>query len=131
MLASVAPDSIHAIPNNPPAFAPPCLQISGAGRDGSDLLIHQTPTILEYLARELNFGPGDEAGKAWVSQIALTALDFANETHDVHHPIAASLYYEGMSCFSTRYPLFMCPPLLLIPLLEKCVKKRKELKEWL
>lgn len=24
----------------------------------------------------------------------LTILDFANETHDTHHPLASSLYYE-------------------------------------
>jgi len=35
-----------------------------------------------------------EEERAAVNQLVLTALDLCNETHDVHHPIASSKYYE-------------------------------------
>ncbi|KAI9739775.1 MAG: hypothetical protein M1834_006496 [Cirrosporium novae-zelandiae] len=79
---------------NSPIFAPPALSVPGAGRDGSTLLISQTPNILGYLGPELGLTPEDKAGQLWVQEIALTALDLSNEAHDSHHPIAVSLYYE-------------------------------------
>ncbi|MCJ1328883.1 hypothetical protein MMC10_005560 [Thelotrema lepadinum] len=80
---------------NPVAFAPPVLRVTGAGKDGTSLVIHQTPAILAYLAPQIGMVPEDDAGAAaYVAQIALTALDLNNETHDTHHPVGVSLYYE-------------------------------------
>ena len=77
---------------NPVAFAPPVLRVTGAGKDGTSLVIHQTPAILAYLAPQIGMVPEDDAGAAaYVAQIALTALDLNNETHDTHHPVGVSL----------------------------------------
>lgn len=90
---------------HPPHFAPPALELP-SGR-----FLSQTPAILNYLAprlklageqgsRFLEHGLSDEEReqaeeeRAVVSQLTLTALDLCNESHDVHHPIAGSLYYE-------------------------------------
>ena len=32
--------------------------------------------------------------RLWVNQMTLTALDWGNEAHDVHHPVGVGLYYE-------------------------------------
>lgn len=87
---------------NPPAFAPPGLRVPGAGKDGKSLLIHQTPTILQYLGPQIGMAPDDEAGRLHVSQMMQTALDLSNETHDVHHPIAVGLVYEDQKDESLR-----------------------------
>ncbi|KAF2179033.1 glutathione S-transferase [Zopfia rhizophila CBS 207.26] len=79
---------------NPPAFAPPALRIPGEGKDGKSLVLYQTPSILSYLGERLGLAGGDEAEKHWVMSHALTALDFNNEAHDTHHPIASAKYYE-------------------------------------
>ncbi len=70
-----------------PAFAPPFLK-------AGDLMIGQTAAILAYLGRHHNLAPSDEAGRLWAAQLQLTIADFVDETHDTHHPIASSLYYE-------------------------------------
>lgn len=70
-----------------PTFAPPMLK---AGR----LVIAQTANILQYLGPRLGLAPVSEAGRLWVHQLQLTVADFVDEIHDVHHPIASSLYYE-------------------------------------
>ena len=45
--------------------------------------------------RRVGFGaPRAEAGRLWAHQLQLTIADFVDETHDTHHPIASSLYYE-------------------------------------
>ncbi|KAK5684798.1 hypothetical protein LTS10_002872 [Elasticomyces elasticus] len=79
---------------NPPVFSPPALRVPGAGKDGSALVISQTPNILWYLGDRLGMLPEDEAGKYHVQQLVLTALDLNNEVHDTHHPIAVMKYYE-------------------------------------
>jgi glutathione S-transferase len=38
--------------------------------------------------------PASEAARFWAHQLQLTIADFADEAHDVHHPIAGSLYYH-------------------------------------
>ncbi|KAL9085561.1 MAG: hypothetical protein Q9159_004659 [Coniocarpon cinnabarinum] len=86
--------SIGDADGNPPAFAPPALRIPGGGKDGKTLVIHQTASILSYLGARIEMIPEDEADGLYVDQMTLTALDLSNETHDVHHPIAVSLYYE-------------------------------------
>lgn len=70
-----------------PPYAPPFLK---AGK----LLIGQTANILQYLGPRHGLAPEDEGGRLWVHQLQLTLADFATELHDVHHPIASSLYYE-------------------------------------
>ena len=70
-----------------PPFAPPFLK---AGK----LVIGQTANILLYLGGREGLAPASEAGRLWVHQLQLTIADFVDETHDTHHPIANSLYYE-------------------------------------
>ncbi|KAI0370629.1 glutathione S-transferase C-terminal-like protein [Pilatotrama ljubarskyi] len=98
----------------PPHFAPPALQLP-SGR-----VISQTANILNHIAprcglagewgNKLNTHGEDaretvraldedeiekaEEERSIVNQLVMTALDWQNETHDVHHPIAGSLYYE-------------------------------------
>ncbi|KAL1639271.1 hypothetical protein SLS58_008113 [Diplodia intermedia] len=94
VLATCSPSSTGDADGNPPVFAPPALRVPGAGRDGKALVIAQTPNIIQYLAPKVGLAPADEADALHASQIMLTALDLSNETHDSHHPIAVSLYYE-------------------------------------
>ncbi|KAL6702360.1 hypothetical protein ACN47E_003781 [Coniothyrium glycines] len=80
---------------NPPAFAPPALRIVGEGKDGKNLIIYQTPSILMYLGGKLGLLGTDEADKFWIISHTLTGLDLNNETHDTHHPLSVSEYYEA------------------------------------
>jgi len=68
-------------------FAPPILK---AGR----LLISQTANILFYLGPRLGLVPKAEAARLWAHQLQLMLTDLVVETHDTHHPIAKSLYFE-------------------------------------
>lgn len=68
-------------------FAPPFLK---AGRR----LIGQTANILLFLGPRLGLAPADESGQLWAHQLQLTIADLVAEIHDVHHPIAGSLYYD-------------------------------------
>ncbi|HET9817601.1 MAG TPA: glutathione S-transferase [Rhodanobacteraceae bacterium] len=68
-------------------FAPPFLK---AGRR----LIGHTANILLFLGPRLGLAPRDESGQLWTHQLQLTITDLVAEVHDVHHPIAGSLYYE-------------------------------------
>lgn len=86
-----APESENG---NPPIFSPPALRIPGAGKNGQSLLIAQTPNIMLYLGSKIDLVPDNEAGKFYVNQLALTALDLNNEIHDSHHPLAVMKYYE-------------------------------------
>jgi glutathione S-transferase len=70
-----------------PAFAVPLLE-------GDGLRIAQTANILLYLGEKHGFAPQDTAGRLFVHQLQLTIADIVVEAHNVHHPIAASLYYE-------------------------------------
>ena len=70
-----------------PPFAPPFLR---AGRR----LIAQTANILLFLGDRHALAPRDEAGRLFTHQLQLTIADLVVEIHDVHHPIAAGLYYE-------------------------------------
>lgn len=72
---------------NPPIFAPPAL------RHG-DLLLHQTPNILLYLAPKLGLAPAEGNGVFHLNQIVLTIMDgLVSELHDTHHPISTSQFY--------------------------------------
>jgi glutathione S-transferase len=57
-------------------------------------MIGQTANILLFLGPRLGLAPRAEAGRLWAHQLQLTVADFILETHDTHHPIAGSLYYE-------------------------------------
>ena len=78
-----------------PPFAPPFL------KDG-DLVIAQTANILMYLGPRLGLAPKDEASRLWEHQLQLTITDFVKEAHDIHHPIASSMYYEEQKPESVR-----------------------------
>ena len=70
-----------------PPFAPPFLK-------AGDLLIGQTANILLYIGQHHGLSPLDEANGLWTHQLQLTIADLVAETHDVHHPVASSQYYE-------------------------------------
>jgi glutathione S-transferase len=76
-------------------FAPPILK---AGK----LVIFQTANILLYLGPRLGLAPRAEAGRMWAHELQLVLADFVVEAHDVHHPIAKSLYYEEQKPESLR-----------------------------
>jgi glutathione S-transferase len=69
------------------AFAPPYLR---AGK----LVIGQTANILHFLGPRLGLAPRGEPARLELLQQQLTILDWLDEVHEVHHPIASSLYYE-------------------------------------
>lgn len=79
----------------PPAFAPPALRAPGAAKRGRDLVIYQTPNILLYLGPKLGLIGDNDDEMYYVNELTLTALDFNNEAHDTHHPVAVAQYYEG------------------------------------
>jgi glutathione S-transferase len=68
-------------------FAPPFLR-------SGDLVIAQTPNILQFLAPRLGLVGEGEADRIAAHQLQLTIADFLTEVHDTHHPIASSLYYD-------------------------------------
>ncbi len=70
-----------------PSFAPPFLK-------AGEVMVGQTSTILLFLGDRHGLAPQDEQGRLWVQQIQMTIADMVAETHDTHHPIATSLYYE-------------------------------------
>jgi glutathione S-transferase len=70
-----------------PPFAPPYLK-------AGNLIIAQTANVLLYLGPRLGLVRKDEASRLWAHQLQLTIADLVTEAHDVHHPIAGSLYYE-------------------------------------
>lgn len=70
-----------------PPFAPPFLK-------AGSLIIAQTANILMYLGAHHGLAPADEAGRLWTHELQLTIADWVAETHDVHHPLGSSLYYE-------------------------------------
>ena len=70
-----------------PPFAPPFLTAGSR-------LIGQTANILLFLGERHGLAPKRDAGRLWTHQLQLTLGDFVDEVHDVHHPIAASLYYD-------------------------------------
>ncbi len=70
-----------------PPFAPPFLK-------AGNLVIAQTANILLYLGPRLGLVPKSGTKRLWAHQLQLTIADFVGEIHDVHHPIAGSLYYH-------------------------------------
>ncbi|HMI84631.1 MAG TPA: glutathione S-transferase [Polyangiaceae bacterium] len=76
-------------------FAPPFLR-------AGELVIAQTANILQFLAPQLDLVPAEEARRIEAHQLQLTIADFVNEVHDVHHPLASSLYYEDQKAEAKR-----------------------------
>lgn len=104
VLSTCSSTSTGDADGNPPVFAPPALRVPGAGKGGKTLLIGQTPNIIQYLGPRVGLAPpaDDEAALLHANQLALTALDLSNETHDSHHPLAVSLYYEDQKDAAKR-----------------------------
>jgi glutathione S-transferase len=80
---------------SPPPYAPPFI------RDG-EIVVAQTAAILFYLGPRLGLAPPDEIGRLAVHQVQLTIADWVDEAHDLHHPIASSLYYEDQHAEAAR-----------------------------
>lgn len=78
-----------------PPFAPPILKCGG-------MTVSQTANILHFLGPRLGLVSGDEAKRLFTHQVELTITDFVSEIHDVHHPIAASLYYHDQKTEALR-----------------------------
>jgi len=76
-------------------FAPPFL-VHG------DLVIAQSANVCAYVAARHGLVPKDEASRAQALEVQLTIADCVAEVHDVHHPIASSLYYEDQKPESLR-----------------------------
>jgi glutathione S-transferase len=82
-------------------FAPPFLKVDGH-------IFAQSTNILAFLAPRLHLVPGDDASRTWANQLQLTIADLADEAHDVHHPIASSLYYDDQKTEAKRRaPIFV------------------------
>jgi len=77
-----------------PVFAPPVLRHAN--------LLAQTPAIIAYLAPQLGLAPEGFAVHQ-MNSLVLTALDFASEVHNTHHPVSVSLYYEDQLPEAKRY----------------------------
>ena len=76
-------------------FAPPYL-IAG------ELCIAQTANILLFLSDRHALGPADPDRRWFAHELQLTIADFVAEAHNVHHPIAADLYYEDQKAEAAR-----------------------------
>jgi glutathione S-transferase len=78
-----------------PTLRPPFLR-------AARITIAQTANILHYLGPRLGLAPAGEAAKIWAHELLLTVADFVDEIHDVHHPIAGSLYYDDQKNAAVR-----------------------------
>ena len=76
-------------------FAPPYL-VAG------ELCVAQTANILLFLSERHELGPRDDDSRFFAHQIELTIVDAVEEAHDVHHPVAGSLYYEEQKAEALR-----------------------------
>jgi glutathione S-transferase len=76
-------------------FAPPFLKVGNH-------TFAQSTNILAFLGPRLSLVPDDEIHRTWANQLQLTIADLVDEAHDVHHPIASSLYYEDQKIEAKR-----------------------------
>lgn len=60
----------------------------------TDFAIAQVAHIVTWLAEKHGRTTGDAATDLHLIQLQLTITDIVAEVHDVHHPIASSLYYD-------------------------------------
>ena len=94
---------------NYPVYAPPILTVGKK-------ILSQTSNILMFLGSHHKLAPKNEDARMWTHQLQLVINDFLVEVHDVHHPLAKSLYYEeqenealrrSMDFVSSRLPKFL------------------------
>jgi glutathione S-transferase len=76
-------------------FAPPYLVVDGTA-------IAQVANILLFLGERHDLAPSVPADRLWLHQLQLTIADMVAEVHNVHHPIAASAYYEDQKPEASR-----------------------------
>jgi len=76
-------------------FAPPYL-VAG------ELCIAQTANILLFLGDRHGLGPDEDGARRFAHQLQLTIADAVVEAHDVHHPVAAGLYYREQKAEALR-----------------------------
>ena len=93
-------DAVHGPRHGKPqpasaAFAPPYL-VAG------DQCVAQTANILLFLSERHQLGPRDEGSRFFAHQLELTIVDAVEEAHDVHHPVAGSLYYKEQKAEALR-----------------------------
>jgi glutathione S-transferase len=81
-------------PGNLP-LAPPFLKTG-------ELVLAQTPAILQFLAPKLGLVSERDSERWFAHQVELTVADFIGEVHDTHHPVATSLYYEDQRAEAKR-----------------------------
>jgi len=79
----------------PRPFAPPFLKYG-------ELVLAQTAAILYWLGPRVGLVGSSEAERAHAHQHQLTIADLIDEAHDVHHPIASSLYYDDQKPEAAR-----------------------------
>ena len=68
-------------------FAPPYV-------DDGELTLAHVAHVLAWLGERHGFGAGELNGDLELIMLQLTISDFVAEVHDVHHPLAGSLYYD-------------------------------------
>jgi glutathione S-transferase len=68
-------------------------------------VIGQSAAILLYLGPRLGLVGKSETDQLWTHQIQLTIADAVTEVHDMHHPVASSLYYEEQQPEAARRAL--------------------------
>lgn len=76
-------------------FAPPFLKTG-------KLVIAQVANILDHIGHKLGLAGSTEADRIGCHQLQLTVADLTSEVHDVHHPVASSLYYEDQKIEAKR-----------------------------
>lgn len=79
----------------PISFAPPFLVHGGT-------LLSQAPAIAAFLGERLGLAPEGEADRWFARAVAMTTADFVAAVHDVHHPVAPSLFYEDQRTEALR-----------------------------
>ena len=67
-----------------------------------DVVIAHTAAILQYIAPRIGLVSLDEGSRLRAHQIQLTVADLVAEAHQVHHPVAVSLYYEDQKEAAAR-----------------------------
>lgn len=82
-------------PQGTPPFAPPVLHMG-------DLWLAQTALICRHIAAPCGLLPAGETDRLHAEQLMITIMDMVVEAHDVHHPLAKSMYYEDQQAEAQR-----------------------------
>jgi len=84
-----------------PPYAPPVLRVG-------DLRLAQTAAVCRYVAERGGLAPKTDDDARRADALMLAVMDLVVEAHDVHHPVAKSLYYEEQKAEALRRaPLFL------------------------